>query len=195
MAKSFRHNRWGNNKMREIEIKIKVENLEEINQQLKEKGCELSDPISQHDVIYSKGGSTEEWQSAKEGDIILRIRRMKDAAQFNLKQQRSGEMDNIEYETEIQDPEAMHKILLLLGYRPEVEVKKMRRKGKLGEYEICLDEVEKLGSYIEVEKLTSDDANPQKVREELFRVIESLGLSRKDEETKGYDTQIYFLSH
>jgi adenylate cyclase, class 2 len=181
--------------MREIEIKIKVGDLDKIQEKLKGRGCVFSDPISQRDVIYSKGGSTSEWQSAKEGDIILRIRRMNDIAEFNLKQQRSSEMDNIEYETEIEDPEVMHNILLILGWHPEVEVKKIRRKGKLGEYEICLDDVEKLGSYIEVEKLTSDDANHKEVREELFGVIESLDLSRSDEETRGYDTQIYFLSH
>ena len=180
--------------MREIEIKLRVKNLAVLQKRLEEKGCILSDPISQHDVNYSKGG-IEEWKNAKEGDIMLRIRYLKDIAEFNLKQQRSNEMDNLEYETEVGDPKAMHNILLMLGYKPEVEVKKIRRKGKIGEYEICLDEVEKLGSYVELEKLTSDDANPEKVREELFGVLESFGLSRKDEETKGYDTQIYQISH
>ncbi len=181
--------------MREIEIKIKVKDLDKIQEKLKERGCVFSDPISQHDVIYSNGGSANELQSSKEGDVFLRIRRMNDMSKLNLKQQRSSEMDNIEYETEIEDPEVMHNILFTLGWHPEVEVKKMRRKGKLGEYEICLDDVEKLGSFIEVEKLTNDDANPQEIREELFRVVESLDLSRSDEETRGYDTQIYFLSH
>lgn len=122
-------------------------------------------------------------------------RRRSEAKNNMLKQQRSGEIDNIEYETEIQDPDATHKILFTLGYEPEVEVKKMRRKGKLGEYEICLDEVEELGSYIEVEKMTSDDADSRKVREELFGIAESLDLSRAAEETRGYDTQIYSLFH
>lgn len=179
--------------MREIEIKIKVKDLEEVQRRLEERGCIFSDPISQRDVVYSKGGSTEEWQSSKEGDIIMRIRYLEGRAEFNLKQQRSSEMDNIEYETEVKDPESMHKILVTLGYAPEVEVKKMRRKGKLGEYEICLDEVEKIGSYIEIEKLTSDDADPEEVKEELFQVLESIGLSRSDEETRGYDTQIFQL--
>jgi len=80
---------------------------------------------------------------------------------------------------------------LILGYRPSIEVKKIRRKGKLKEYEICLDKVENLGTFVELEKLTDDNADPKKVREELFKELESLGLSRKDEETKGYDTQIY----
>jgi len=180
--------------MREIEIKIKVKNIENIEKQLRDKGCRLSDPIRQHDVIYSKSGSTSEWKSAKEGDVILRIRRMDDVAEFNLKQQRSSEMDNIEYETEIKDPNAIDGILTILDYHPEVEVKKVRRKGKLGKIEICLDEVEQLGSYIELEKLTEDNADPNQVREELFAIAESLGLFRKDEETKGYDTQIYYLA-
>lgn len=181
--------------MREIEIKVKISNLDNIQRKLEKKGCILSDPISQHDVIYSRGNSKGEWQSSKEGDIIIRIRFSKNIAELNLKQQKSGEMDNLEYETEIKDPEAMNKILAALGYAPAIEVKKLRRKGKLGEYEICVDEVEKLGNFIEIEKLTEDNADPQKIRNEIFEVIESLGLSRDDEETRGYDTQIYSLTH
>ena len=179
--------------MREIEIKLKAKNFEELEQKLKDKSCVLSEPISQHDVIYSTKSNGEEFTSAKEGDVIIRIRHLKDKAQLNLKQQRSGEMDNLEYETEVEDPEEMHKILTTLGWKPVIEVKKMRRKGKLGKYEVCLDEVEKLGTFVELEKLTGDDANPEEVREELFKELESLGLSRTDEETRGYDTQIYFL--
>jgi adenylate cyclase class 2 len=72
-----------------------------------------------------------------------------------------------------------------------VEVRKIRRKGKLREYEICLDQVEQLGTFVELEKLTDDDVNAEKVREELFNELESLGLSRGAEVTQGYDTQIY----
>ena len=179
--------------MREIEIKLKSDNFEEIEEKLKENGCVLSEPINQHDVIYSHKSGMDEFESAKEGDVIIRIRYLKNMAQLNLKQQRSGEMDNLEYETEITDPKATHSILTTLGWFPVVEVKKLRRKGKLGEYEICLDQVEKLGNFIELEKLTSDDADPEAVREELFKKLESLGLSRNNEEARGYDTQIYRL--
>lgn len=179
--------------MREIEIKLKVNNVTKLQKQLKTKGCVLFAPISQHDVYYSKGG-IEEWENAKEGDVMPRIRYLGSIAEFNVKQQRSSEGDNIEYETKVKDPEAIHNILLLFGYKPEIEVIKTRRKGKLGEYEICLDTVEKLGDYVELEKLTNDNADPQKIREELFTALESLGLSRNDEETRGYDTQIYQLS-
>ena len=180
--------------MREIEVKIRVKDLESVAKRLEERGCKLSAPIRQHDTIYTLAGSTEEFSNAQEGDIIPRIRRINDSVfEFNLKQQRSSEGDNIEYETEIKDPDAMHNILLVMGYIPQIEVKKkVRRKGKLGEYEICLDDVEGLGTFVELEKLTPDDADPNAVREDLFKILESLGLSRADEEVRGYDTMIYF---
>lgn len=179
--------------MREIEIKLKVNDLEEIERKLKEKGCIIFEPINQRDVIYSLKGSRSEFGPAKEGDVIIRIRYLKNTAQLNLKQQRSSEMDNLEYETEIKDPEATHRMLEILGWYPAIEVKKIRKKGRLGEYEICFDEVEKLGSFIEIEKITGDNVNSEEVREELFKELELLGLSRGNEETKGYDTQIYQL--
>lgn len=178
--------------MREIEIKIRVKDLSEVESKLKEFGCILSGPINQHDIIYSKNG-LKEFESAKEGDVILRIRKQDHNTEFNLKQQKSSEMDNLEYETEISNLEAMDNILKALGWFPEVEVKKVRRKGKLGEYEICLDRVEELGDFIELEKFTDDNADPDEVREELFKVLEKFGLSREDEEVRGYDNQIICL--
>lgn len=179
--------------MREIEVKLKVDNLQDLEQKLLEKGCHLSEPIHQQDFIYSQKGSTEEWEHSKTGHKVMRIRRQDGIGIFNMKQQRSSEMDNIEIETKVDDPDAIHKILSILGYEPQVEVNKIRRKGKLGEYEICLDEVKGLGAFVELEKLTSDDAEPGAVKEELLQALESLGLSRASEETRGYDTQIYFL--
>lgn len=176
--------------MREIEVKMRVDDVSSLEQKLKNKGCVLSAPINQHDIIYSRGG-TSEWESAEEGDIVIRIRRQGDKAEFNLKQQKSSELDNLEYESQVANPEAIHHILLLLGWTPQVEVKKIRKKGKLGEYEICLDEVERLGSFVELEKLTDDNADPAKVQEELLQIVESFDISRTDLEVRGYDTLMY----
>lgn len=181
--------------MREIEIKLKVNNLDELEKKLKEQGCVFFEAISQHDVIYSLNNIQNEFSKSKEGDIIIRIRRQNNIAELNLKKQLSYEMDNTEFETEIKDPEAVHQMLTILGWKQEVEVKKIRKKGKIGEYEICLDRVEELGSYIELEKLTNDSDDPNKVRKELFEILKPFELSEKDEEIKGYDTQIYQLHH
>lgn len=181
--------------MREIEIKIRTKKLKEVEQKLAERGCKLSAPIHQHDLVYSPRGAVNQWEQAKEGDIVLRIRRQGDRAIFTLKQQRTNELDNIEIETDVSDPDALHRALLLMGCSPIVEVKKARRKGNFDGYEICLDEVEQLGTFVELEKLTGDNADVAQVSEELFQVLESLGLSRQDQETRGYDTQMFAIQH
>ena len=180
--------------MREIEIKLRVNNLEELEQKLKKSGLAISKEINQRDVIYSSIND-KNFADAHEGHIALRIRNEGDISKITLKQQKSNEMDNIEYETDVKDVEVMHNILLLLGWKPLLEVKKKRKKGKLGEYEVCLDRVEQLGDFIEIEKLTSDNVDPEEVRDELFEELEKFGLTRDQEETKGYDTQIYLLKN
>ena len=176
--------------MREIEIKLKVKNLEELEKKLTERGCVFSEPVTQHDILFASDNNLDK----AEGHIAIRIRQEKNAYRLTLKQQRTNEMDNIECETNVENPEAMQKILEILGWKKEkIEIKKIRKKGKLGEYEICLDRVDELGDFLELEKMTDDDTDPEKVREELFKALEPFGLSRQDEETKGYDTQIHKL--
>lgn len=179
--------------MREIEIKLRVKDRSALEKELTARGCALSLPIHQRDTVYSRGGDTSAWEKMKEGHVVLRIRRDDRGASFTLKQQRSHELDNAEYETRIEDPEALHQSLLILGFAPEIEVKKVRRTGKLDDDEICLDQVEELGNFVELERLTNENVDPVRVAEELYQKLESFGLSRRDEEKRGYDTQLYQL--
>jgi adenylate cyclase class 2 len=179
--------------MREIEIKFKVKDFKTLENDLIQQGCIFSNPINQHDITYSQRNSSLDYNCAKEGDVILRIRRQDGKSEFNIKKQCSGESDNIEHETHIDDPDEMDKILRLLDWVPQVGVKKMRKKGKWDEYEICLDKVERLGEFMEIEKMVEDDSDPEIVREELFDKVKVLGLVKEDEETRGYDTQIFQL--
>ncbi len=180
--------------MREIEIKLRVDDLDELEKKLAEKGLVISKELYQYDVIYSQNDPSI-FTGLKPGGIVVRIRDENGKLELNLKQQQTHELDNIEWETEVKDREAIHNILLLLGWKPEVEVKKVRKKGKLGEYEICLDRVEELGNFVELEKLADENANPEKIRQELINTLRQFGLNEKDEEAKGYDTQIYQLKN
>ena len=178
--------------MREIEIKLKVKDFSELKNKLLLEGCVLSNPINQNDTIYShKDKIGKEWTKPDEGDFVIRIRRQDNKSELTVKQQRSHELDNLEFETEVKDSEVMHQILSLLGYVPMVEVKKKRQKGKLGQYEICLDEVDELGTFVELEKLADDEADVATVEEDLFREMERLGVPRENREKRGYDTQIF----
>jgi len=180
--------------MREIEIKLRVNNLDELEKNLTESGLVISKEITQHDVVYVSGDSVDVFSNVKVGDIFIRIRSENGINTLTLKQQRGHGLDKTEHETKIENSEEVHQMLLLLGWKPVVEVKKKRKKGKLGEYEICLDAVEELGNFIELEKLTDDNADPEKIRKELFEALKPFGLEEKDEVTRGYDILMYNLN-
>lgn len=179
--------------MREIEIKLKASNLNGLEEQLVKAGCRLSEEIHQHDVIYSKIDDPKEFADSYEGHVAVRIRKEGEKTKLTIKLQCSNEMDNIEHEMEIESFDKMDEMLKILGWKREVEVKKIRKKGKLGEYEVCLDNVEQLGTFVELEKMTKDDDDPEKVRKELFDVLRPFGFSEEDEVGQGYDTLIYQL--
>ncbi len=181
--------------MREIEIKLKVNNLEELENKLAEAGLIISKEVFQHDVVYTSTNEDYASLEGREGYIAIRIRRQDGKNILTLKKQLSHELDNLEYETKVENFETMNQILQLLGWKPVVEVKKLRKKGKLGEFEICLDRVEELGDYLELEKMADDSADPVQVSKELFAALAPFGLSEKDEEKRGYDTLMYLLKN
>ncbi len=181
--------------MREIEIKLRINNLEELEKKLIDTGLVISKEVVQRDTVYVSNGMFDGFANVKVGDTFIRIRNENGINSLTLKQQRGLGLDKTEYETKIEDGEAMHQILLLLEWKPVVEVNKKRKKGKLGEYEICLDSVEDLGNFIELEKMTDDNVDPEKVKTELFEALKPFGLTKDDEETKGYDILMYQLKN
>lgn len=175
---------------KEIEVKVKVDNLEKIAEELKARGCVLSDPIEQRDIIFvdSDYGEFEKFHPKKN---LLRIRSTKGKFIFTIKQPQSNELDSIERETEIINPEEMEQALLLMGYHERVRVNKIRRTAKYENWEICLDEVEGIGSFVEVEELTDDTANPDEIQGKILEFLKGLGAKEADRVTTGYDTLVY----
>jgi adenylate cyclase, class 2 len=177
--------------MREIEVKIKVDDLESVVTKLEALGCHLSAATEQRDVIFWP--PTSDFLAPQAGNITMRIRYYPDRAVLTLKKQQTSEKDNLEYETDIKEPDEVRAMLAALGFQPIVEVKKVRRKGIFEDYEICLDDVEGLGKYVELESLAGDDQNPSEVVEKLYMVLATLGLDRTYAEDVSYPRQIYKL--
>ena len=172
---------------REIEVKAYLKNFEEIRKKLELLGCSLSEPVKQEDIIYLPNGV--DIDDVKKGTNSLRIRKEKGKYIFNLKQRMDVSLDCIERETVIADPQAMNEIIKLLGFYEFQKLTKTRRKCKYNEYEICLDEVEGLGAFVEVEKISSEDG--EKVQQELFQFLESLGVKCEERATRGYDILLH----
>lgn len=174
--------------VREIEIKVKLAHLEEARQKLIDAGVILGQPKQQHDVVYclpenlqSVGGDTSvNW---------LRVRTENDhTVYFTLKRSVSGSLDSIEHETIVENGEELVKILDYMGYVVFSDLTKIRQSAHYGEsIEVCLDEVPRLGGFIELEKLCADDADGPAVEKELFAVLDTLGITYTERMTKGYD--------
>jgi len=170
--------------MREIEIKSRVASKQDLINSITSTGIRLSDPIKQHDVVYGQKGVADN----APGSIWLRIRTENDSKNiFTLKQQFKGGLDSIEHETEVADADELESIISRLGFSLYSDLTKTRQKAKYNGIEICVDDVEKLGVFIEAEKLAEEDADGQSVVEELWVELSKFSVNRSDEVFEGYD--------
>ncbi|MFA6586087.1 MAG: class IV adenylate cyclase [Candidatus Paceibacterota bacterium] len=175
----------------EIEVKARVKDVGVLISKLKEIGCVLSAPIIQDDYIYNQKGLNLKDHS--HNTPVLRIRKQGKRVIFTVKKNRSGELDCIEKEIDVSDENILKDIIELLGFEKTIEVHKKRMKGDYKGYEICVDEVKGLGSFIEVEKMSDEDG--EKVQNELFDFLKKLGISKENRVFIGYDSQIWLKNN
>lgn len=176
--------------MKEVEVKAKVSNFEEIQFTLSGLGCVFSEPQIQKDRIYLPEGV--EFPDKTVGTLFLRIRNSNGKHILTLKKQIGTEHENIEHELAIDNPEEADEMAKLLSFHEVLFVSKKRIKCEYEDMKICLDEIEGLGSFVEVEKMTNEE-DTQKVRKELFEFLKILGIQEEDQVEKGYATMIYEL--
>lgn len=170
--------------MKEVEVKARISDCAKIIAQLEALDCVFSEPLVQKDIIFLPKG--RDFSNIVSGDSVLRIRNSNDKLIMTLKRQLSNELDNLEHEIVIDDAKQGAEIIQNMGYRRALQVEKTRRKTKYEGMTICIDSVEGLGDFIEVEKLTTDDS--EKTQDELFTFLQTLGLTERVFE--GYDTMI-----
>ena len=170
--------------MREIEIKIRVRKPEVTLAALEQAGIQLGKPTKQHDVVYAHPGA----QDGDPDEAWLRVRTENNSRVIlTLKRSVSGELDSIEHETVVESEAEITNIIRQLGYELYSDLTKIRQKGHAGDIEVCYDEVPGLGTFIEFELLSPEDADLEAVMGRLWQLAESLGLTKADEETSGYD--------
>jgi len=175
--------------VREIEVKVRVsDGLNPIIATLTAKGVIVADPVTHHDRVYGLPGVPG---ASENSEPWLRIRTETKGgvatSYLTLKKSVTNQLDSIEHETIIDDESEMEHIIEHVGFVPYSDLTKTRRKAHMGDIELCLDVVGPLGAFVEAEKLTGDDADYDAVVEELWGILEPLGLSRTDTVTDGYD--------
>ncbi len=173
--------------MREIEVKARIDEKNKLLEVLKSQGVELSEPLKHHDVVYSRPGAV----TAAPDEIWLRVRTENDkTVYFTLKKQVSSQLDSIEHEVTVSSSDEITAIINQLGYVLYSDLTKTRQKAKVGDVEICLDEIPGLGVFIEAEKLCDDNVVGSAVEAELWELLNKFGVTQNDQETNGYDVLV-----
>lgn len=182
--------------MHEIEIKARIRNEEEVFSKLRELGCEFSDAIVQDDTVYALKVDTI--QDFVSNSLFLRIRVQNNGKiLFTVKHHEGRRAEDptgvpVEHELEISSREVMERMLALLGFKEAARVKKHRRKCTYKNWELCLDEVEGLGAFIEVEQM-ADFEQAKQAQKEMTDFLLSLGIASEDMPAQRYDIALMEL--
>lgn len=167
--------------MREIEVKYWIEDTEALVLALKSRGIELSEPTHQDDQAYAPNG----WQFGdnKLGVSFCRLRTVHGRHYFALKQPTINAQICLEYETEVADRQAMHHAILNMGFYATVCVAKTRRTATHDDLSVCVDDLEGVGVFLEMERMVPDGVSAEAVQAELADLVRALGIqaTRTDE--------------
>ena len=165
----------------EIEIRAKLDNKEETIKKLRELGWIGEDEIDQEDTYYVHKTIEKELRGA--GDPIMRIRKSPKGHFLTVKVLTEEKGVWVEHETEVINLEETKNILVKTGFVKTFIIEKKRIKGKIDDMEVCIDDLNKIGPYVECE-IISDDKDS--AFERLSDFLKSIGISEENFERRGY---------
>jgi adenylate cyclase, class 2 len=160
--------------VREVEVKYRVADIEALIAALKRHGIELSMPFCQDDQAYAPTNWT--YGDDRRGVPFARLRTVAGRHVFTLKRPAENVLSCEEHETAVADRDQMHRAVLAMGFWPTVRIVKMRRTGNSGDLALCVDELDGLGVFLEVERMVPDGVPGTTVQAELSGFVGSLGI-------------------
>jgi adenylate cyclase class 2 len=162
----------------EIEIKTYADDLKKVEHDLKELGAIPVREVSETDTYFR-----HPVRDFVQTDEAFRIRVSGERSFLTYKGKRIENRSKTREEIEVEIDDANSGALLLarLGFNPVADVKKVRKVYHLGDFEICLDEVEELGTFVEVEVMGEA---VEELRDKALSLLKTLDL--ENHEWKSY---------
>jgi len=179
------------NKDIEIEIKLPLKNPDELKKFLNKNASLVSENVYQKDSYYIP--VHRDFLAVKYPFEWLRLRKSKKGMFITYKHffpenvKKTNYCD--EFETRIDNFEAIEKMFKSLDFKEAVVIEKSRTAWIFEEVEIVIDEVTGLGFYIELEA-TGHFENPKDGKEYLYKVLKKLSAEVGEEDIRGYPYRI-----
>lgn len=176
--------------MIECEVKLKIENPAEIKRNLISLSFLEYDSLTETDKYFDTPNG-----EIRSNDRALRIRETinhttgNTYCQVNFKDKKldSKSMSRHEYENEIDNAATMEKILNCLGYfAVSPIVIKNRTLLRTSSINACIDSVDGLGDYLELEAIVSTENEKEKELTRIEDILSKLGYSLSDTTTTSY---------
>lgn len=121
-----------------------------------------------------------------EADEALRVRRTDAGASLTYKGPRRGGETKTREEVEVavDGAESARAVLEALGFEPLPPVRKTRTRYEVGDWTVCLDEVEGLGSFVELDQVVEPAADVDALEAEALDLLDELEAG--DPEPRSY---------
>jgi adenylate cyclase class 2 len=176
----------------EIEIKVKIENVESLVSFLN-KNAEFKSEERQIDEYFTP--IHRNFLSIRPVKEWLRLRNENNRYSINYKNwhfDENGKTSNCdEFETPVKDIEQMRKLFTTLDIKSIGKVDKTRKTWDYKDYEISVDIVSELGTFVEIEfKGYSDE--PKKITDEMVKFLEGIGVGKIQRNYQGYPFLLLF---
>ena len=170
--------------MKEIEIRCKLseDDYNSVMNILEKNKIELK-KSKQKDTYYCASEYVKN-NNSKECPYIIRIRESDNGAKLTYKSFVDGGTSWIEEETGIDNIYSTNSILNYLNQKPYLEIEKNRISGKFENIEINLDNIKRLGTFIELEVMNDDIEYGKKLLRDFIKT--KLLLNEIDIVDKGY---------
>ncbi|MBQ0000374.1 MAG: class IV adenylate cyclase [Clostridiales bacterium] len=179
--------------MIEVEIKLPVGEPEELKRRLPELGFREGKRVREEDLYFNS-----DFHDFRKSDEALRIRRVQNlntGESHAFLTYKGPKLDQIsmtrkELETGIEDMDVMREVLRALGYVKQYPVNKVRRYFEKENVTACLDEVEGLGFFMELEVLVSEEKDREEALSTLKETSRLLGHSMDETTRTSYLTML-----
>lgn len=173
--------------MKEIEVKYQLEDRNKLIKKLEEFGCEISEVNHQKDTIYVSDVNHIE---NTPGSIFLRVRKDNDKIELNAKKHEKVMQARTEVEFGVSSYSEANKFLELIGFEKWVEVSKKRVHTFYKDCNICIDEVETLGSFVELEYVVDNETKEEEILKKIEDIAKEIGIDTTKVENQYYDEMI-----
>ncbi len=163
--------------MIEVEVKVSVKDRKQAEEKLLQKGFSKGELLRESDFYFES-----KYNNLKEKDMALRIRSCENLtmnSSENFMTFKGPKMDDIsmtrkEVEMKIENAETGKEILRSLGYEAVYPVLKLRQHFYMGELTACLDRVDGLGEFLELEIIVPQENEKAAALNKIISLLHEL---------------------